>query len=170
MRPRVRKVSGLDVWGTLSERFWCLEGLRGVPDHLSGGLGDPRGVLDGSNIYFWKTRPELDPWRAFWASRASFQKCPLSLFWEVNLFTVSSETAFSKLSDFEAMRCGHCVMQLFCRFPKLAFCETVRWICYKNQMFFNNSDIGIFGFQWKNDAENVISGGEIWSPGRSILR
>ena len=37
MRPRVRKVSDLDVWGTLSERFWCLEGLRGGPRTSFGG-------------------------------------------------------------------------------------------------------------------------------------
>ena len=77
---------------------------------------------------------------------------------------------FSKLIDFVAMRCGHCVVQLSCRFSKLAFWETVRWICYKNQLFFNNSDIDILGFQWTNDAENVISRGEVWGPGRSIFR
>ena len=32
--------------------------------------------------------------RAFWASRASFQRCFFSFFWKLNLLIVSSETAF----------------------------------------------------------------------------
>ncbi len=54
----------------------------------------------GSNIYFWKTRPELDPWRAFRASRATFQKCPFSFCWEVNLLTVSARIDFFEIERF----------------------------------------------------------------------
>ena len=53
------------------------------------------------------------PWglqRAFWASRASFQKCAFSFFWEVNLLTVSSETAFFEIDRL----CGDEVWALCC--------------------------------------------------------
>ena len=37
------------------------------------------------------------------------------------------------------------------------------------RLFFEHIQYGIFRFQWKNDAENMISGGDSWGPGRSIL-
>ena len=37
---------------------------------------------------------------------------------------------------------------VFVVFRSLYCCETVRWICYKKQLFFNNSENSIFGFGW----------------------
>ena len=65
---------------------------------------------------------------------------------------------------------GIVLCNFFVVFRSLLFAKQWGEYAIKKQLFFNNSDIGIFGFQWKNDAENVISGGEIWGPGRSILR
>ena len=78
-----------------SGQLTYLRALGGPWGPLGGTLGGPRGVYGGSMGVLggpWGSRgPVGGPWglqRAFWASRASFQKCAFSLFWEVNLHTV----------------------------------------------------------------------------------
>ena len=56
---------------------------------------------------------------------------------------------------------GIVLCYFFVVFRSLLFAKQWGEYAIKTNCFFNNSDIGIFGFQWKNDAENVISGGEI---------
>ena len=88
----------------------------GVPGRSWASLGGPRGF---SGCPWGVPGP---PWR----SRAGFQKCPFSLFLEVNLLTVSARIDFFEIERF----CGHGRWSMCCpvcyRFSRLAFCETVR--------------------------------------------
>ena len=58
---------------------------------------------------------------------------------------------------------------IFCCCWKLAFCETVKWICYKKQcVCFNGSNIASSELL-KIWCRQLISGGEFWGPGWSIV-
>ena len=98
--PLCRQLSGAQSLRTIDvfEGSW---GSLGSPGGISGVLGGSRGGLWGFLGGPWGSRvPVGGPWgfrRAFWASPASFQKCPFSFFWEVNLLTASSETAFFEI-------------------------------------------------------------------------
>ena len=173
MPLRVRNVSRLDVLGDIFGAFWVPGRPLGVPERLPGTLGGlGRNVIDltgggstGSKIYFWKTLPELDPWRAFWASQATF-----ILLGREFVYGIDWNGLFRNWATSRRWGVGIELCYFFVVFRSLLFAKQWGEYVAKTNCVFNDSDIGISGFQWKYDADNVISGTELWGPGRSVLR
>ena len=118
--------------------------------------GGQDGVSDGSGVF------EEDIWRgpgrpffSFWGGWICTRYNEILIFFILGGFLTAS-------MDGEPCYC-------FCSFFNHSFCEPVRWIYYKNQLIFNNSEISVFKIVWKKSDENMISGGEFWAFGSPIL-